>query len=398
MSQTPLQSESDGPDRDAGAPCGEGVSPARVEGVSPSRPAGILPASGEDDSASSSGQGGGTRNAGGTPASRGTPASLTGRALLEYTLLLAGATLGVLLVCTLFGQASLWAEGVWLLRLQKMVTAAVVGAALATSGMALQGLLRNPLAEPYILGVSSGAGVGVMFSAFFVHVVGWMWLGVPACALAGAGATCGAVYFIAQRRGRLDPYTLLLSGVIVNAFNGAVMLMLYLNVPPHEIVNFTTWSMGYITGNLHWPTFGFAVVALAVGWGALLVRGAHFNMLGLGDDVAASSGVRVTWLRVETFVLVSLMTAGAVAISGPIGFVGLIVPHICRLVVGPDHRRLALVCGFAGAMFLMVGQTLCGVVGSALRTGELPVGILTALTGGPFFIYLLRKRRAKVES
>jgi iron complex transport system permease protein len=318
---------------------------------------------------------------------------------LEITLWLAGATLAVLLLCTLFGQMSLWSEGVWLLRLQKMLKAAVIGAALATSGMALQGLLRNPLAEPYILGVSSGAGVGVMFAAFLTaNVVNLSWLGVPVCALAGAGVTCGAVYMIAQRRGRLDPYTLLLSGVIVNAFNGAIMLMLYMNVPPGEIVNFTTWSMGYITGSTHWPTFGFAVAALAIGWGALLLRGANFNMLGLGDDVASSSGVRVSWLRIETFVLVSLMTAGAVAISGPIGFVGLIVPHICRLIVGPDHRRLALVCGFGGAMFVMIGQTLCSVVGTALNAGELPVGILTALTGGPFFIYLLRKRRAKVES
>ena len=339
------------------------------------------------------------RDAGETPSPRVARDGLTGRTLLVYVLILSGLTLAVLLVCTLFGQVSLWAEGVWMIRLQRLITAALVGAALATSGMALQGLLRNPLAEPYILGVSSGAGVGVMFSAFLTaHVVNLAWLGVPACALAGAAATCGAVYFIAQRRGRLDPYTLLLSGVIVNAFNGAIMLTLYLNVPPHEIVNFATWSMGYIRGSVHWPTFGFAAVALAVGWGVLLLRGANFNMLGLGDDVAASSGVRVSWLRIETFVLVSLMTAGAVAVSGPIGFVGLIVPHICRLIVGPDHRRLALVSGFAGAMFVMVGQTLCTVAGSLLHTGELPVGILTALTGGPFFIYLLRKRRAKVET
>ncbi|MCL2701552.1 MAG: iron ABC transporter permease [Phycisphaerae bacterium] len=388
MSQTPSES---GPERDAG--------------VSPARPAGILPASGGDDPSSSSGRANGANNAGETPASREAPVpqaslhdGLTSRTLLMYLLCLAGATVGVLLLCTLFGQASLWDSGVWPMRLRRMLTAAIVGAALSTSGMALQGLLRNPLAEPYILGVSSGAGVGVLMASFFTYVVGLTWLGTPACALAGAGITCAAVYFIAQRRGRLDPYTLLLSGVIVNAFNGALMLTLYLNVPPGEIVNFATWSMGYITGTVKWTTFTFALVALAGGWVALLLRGAHFNMLGLGDDVASSSGVRVQWLRIETFVLVSLMTAGAVAISGPIGFVGLIVPHICRLVVGPDHRRLALVCGFAGAMFVMIGQTLCSLVGSWLSVGELPVGILTALTGGPFFIYLLRKRRAKVEA
>ena len=116
------------------------------------------------------------------------------------------------------------------------------------------------------------------------------------------------------------------------------------------------------------------------------------NTLALGDDVARSSGVAVSWLRIETFGVVALMTAASVALAGPIGFLGLIVPHICRLLVGPDHHRLLIVSGLGGAMFLMVADTLCRLLGSWLRIGEVPVGIVTALCGGPFFIILLRRR------
>ena len=332
----------------------------------------------------------------------GTGGTLTTRTLLTYLFVLAGATLAVLLLCSLFGQVSIWTEGVWELRLKRLANAALVGAALSSAGMALQGMLRNPLAEPYILGVSSGAGIGVMLSfvvAGMLHVGNFLsWLSMPVLAMAGALATSAAVYAIAQRRGRLDPYVLLLSGVIVNAFNGAIMLTLYLILPEKQIANFATWAMGYISETTGPGLFIFALLAVLTGWGGLLMRGASFNMLGLGDDVAASGGVHVHYLRAETFVLVSLMTAAAVALSGPIGFVGLIVPHICRSIVGPDHRRLALVCGFAGAMLVMIGDTICNTITPWIGVGILPVGILMALSGGPFFIYLLRKRRARVEA
>jgi len=135
-----------------------------------------------------------------------------------------------------------------------------------------------------------------------------------------------------------------------------------------------------------------AAVVLAA-WGVLFVRGAAFNALGLGDEAAASSGVSVHALRVQTFIVVSLMTAMAVSLAGPIGFVGLIVPHVCRILLGPDHRLLAIVCGFVGAIFLMAADTLCRMIGLWTGLAEPPVGVVTALTGGPFFIYLLRTRR-----
>lgn len=310
---------------------------------------------------------------------------------------LVAATVAVALGCSLFGEVSLtWHT--WQARLLRLLAAATAGAALASAGMALQGLLRNPLAEPYVLGISSGAGVGVLLGmALAGRMAMPSWAVTPVTALIGAMATCALVYGIAQRRGRLDPYVLLLSGVIVNAFNGAIMLAIFLLVPPRTIASFTVWAMGGVNEKLaitNTPLLGAGAAVVAAGWAVLIMRGAAFNALGLGDDVAGSIGVAVGRLRLETFFVVAVMTAAAVMLAGPIGFLGLIVPHICRMIVGADHRMLAVVSGFGGAMFLMIADTLCRLAGGWLRIGEVPVGILTAMTGGPFFIYLLRTRLA----
>jgi len=327
------------------------------------------------------------------PGTTRAPAS-AGR-LLVIAGLFALLTAAVAGACSLAGQADL-SFTIWKLRIFRLTNAAVVGAALATGGMALQALLRNPLAEPYILGISSGAGVGVLIGLAAGGCLGLAsWATTPILALVGAVLTCTIVYTIAQRRGRLDPYALLLSGVIVNAFNGAVMLTIFMLVPPRVITSYAGWAMGRLTDSVAISAgwlMGVCVLAVAAGWLAMLLRAAAFNALGLGDDVAATVGVSVHWLRVETFLVVSLMTAAAVALAGPIGFLGLIVPHIARLVVGPDHRRLAVVCGFGGAIFLMAADTLCRTAGDLIRIGEMPVGIVTALCGGPFFIFLLRRK------
>jgi iron complex transport system permease protein len=314
----------------------------------------------------------------------------------------------VLLACSFVGHAALSREGgwrvwdwpmwhsqIWQVRIYRLLAAAAVGAALAAAGMALQGLLRNPLAEPYILGISSGAGVGVLFGgALAAAAVLPEWATTPVLAMAGAAATCALVYGIAQRRGRLNPFVLLLSGVIVNVFNGALILAILQFVKQEEMIHYIGWGMGQIPEYL-WSRPGLLLMCWALilaGWGVLFARASAFNTLALGDEVAASSGVAVHRLRVETFIVVSLMTSAAVALSGPIGFVGLIVPHVARLIFGPDHRRLAILCGFGGAIFLMAADTLCRVLGEALALGEAPVGIITALAGGPFFIILLRRR------
>ncbi|MCJ7544428.1 MAG: iron ABC transporter permease [Phycisphaerae bacterium] len=274
-----------------------------------------------------------------------------------------------------------------------MAAAATAGGALAAAGLALQALLRNPLADPYILGVCTGAGVGVLVGGVLSASLGLAgWVSTPILALAGAAATCLAVYGIAQRHGHLDPFVLLLSGVIVNVFNGALMLAILLVANPNEIIHFVGWGMGQIRDTTDSGVLAVCAVATVAGAAVLGVRGAAFNALGLGDDVAASIGVHVKRLRAETFAIAALITAAAVALAGPVGFVGLIVPHVCRLLLGPDHRRLAVWCGGVGAVFLMLADTLCRTVGEWVGVGAVPVGVITALVGGPFFIVLLRRR------
>ena len=149
--------------------------------------------------------------------------------------------------------------------------------------------------------------------------------------------------------------------------------------------------------NASWTMLCLAAAVVIAGWGVLFLRGSAFNALGLGDAVASSLGVGVHRLRIETFLVVGIMTSACVALAGPIGFLGLIVPHVCRILFGPDHRKLAVVSGMAGAVFLMLADTLCRTIGPMLSGGEIPVGVLTALCGGPFFIFLLRRRTSQVR-
>ncbi len=286
----------------------------------------------------------------------------------------------------------------WVARLYRLLAAAVVGAALAAAGAALQGLLRNPLAEPYILGISSGAGVGVLLG---LALSGWwavpQWASTPALAFIGAITTCVVVYTVAQRRGRLDSYALILSGVIINTFNAAIMLAMFLYIDPHRIADFSHWAMGRLPDSVDVVMLAACGAFVAAGWAVLAAAGGAFNVLGLGDEVAASSGVGVNRLRIATFACVGLMTAAAVALAGPVGFLGLIVPHIVRLILGPEHRRLILVSGLAGAGFLVGAEALCRHAGAMVGLSLIPVGIITALCGGPFFIFLLRRRFREVS-
>lgn len=335
-----------------------------------------------------------------SPAQNETHPITAGR-LAAWFVVMAVATAATALACSLPGQVDVPLDGdlfrsqIWQLRVVRLSAAALVGAGLAAAGLALQGLLRNPLAEPYVLGVSSGAGIGVLLGPGLGTAFGLAaWATTPALAMLGALATAAVVYGIAQRRGRLDPYVLLLAGVIVNVFNGAVIMALLQFVNQEELFRFVGWGMGQIPEWLWHRPMLLAICGgmIVAGWFVLFLRSAAMNMLSLGDDVASTSGVGVHRLRVETFVIVALMTSASVAIAGPIGFVGLIVPHVCRLLLGPDHRRLAIVAGFGGAIFLMLADTFCRLMGAWFKLGELPVGVITALCGGPFFIILLRRR------
>lgn len=311
--------------------------------------------------------------------------------LLLTAAVLAGILAATMIACSFVGRVQTnW--GIWQVRMARAVAAAIVGAGLATAGVSMQSLLRNPLASPYILGVSSGAGVGVLVGLVLLgEAIGRTWANTPVLAAAGALATMGVVYLAAQRRGRLHPLSLLLTGVIVNAFNGALMLFLYVKLNPVGMYDYMSWAIGEFRDSLMLQPGLLAACGgvIGLGWLYLLGQAKAYNVQALGDDVASSSGVHLGSLRLGAFAAASLMTAAAVALVGPIGFVGLIVPHVGRIILGPDHRRLMVGAGFLGAIFLVLADTFC-------RLTNLPVGVVTAFCGGPFFLLLLRRKMAEV--
>jgi len=295
----------------------------------------------------------------------------------------------------LLGTENIWAWESWEsvrtvlgIRLYLVLTASIVGASLALAGLAFQALLRNPLADPYILGVSGGASLGVILSSLCFSI-----LLAPLFGFVGALATVAVVYAVAQRRGRLEPYTLLLSGVIINAFYGAAIMLVVALASPMERGSIAYWMMGSIgtfdpRGTPVVAVVGGLAVAVAVVF-AFLAKG--FNLVVVGEDTAGALGVRVERLRLVAFVAASLVTGASVALVGPIGFVGLICPHLLRLALGPDHRRLVPASFFFGAIFLVLADLATRLLASVGDQAP-PVGVLTAMCGGPFFIYLLRTR------
>lgn len=278
------------------------------------------------------------------------------------------------------------------LRLPRVLLAATVGAALAVAGGAFQGLFRNPMADPYVIGVSSGAALGAAL-AFTAHPsVTLLGLGgVPLAAFAGAIATAFVVYGL-SRVGRSVPIgNLLLSGVAVGALLSALVSLVVVLGRKHldEIVY---WLMGSLAGR-GWTHLGVALPYLALGGVTLLLLGRDLNALLLGEEEAAHLGIPVERTKKIILAAGSLLTAAAVATCGVVGFVGLIVPHIVRLLVGPDNRVLLPVSALAGSLLLIVADLVARV---AVRPGELPVGVVTAIIGGPFFLYLLRRSRSGV--
>jgi len=337
------------------------------------------------------------------------PRDLTTKKLLLFGMGLLCGTGLLAYVCSFVGHVALtqdsflpwalWQDPIWRTRVFRLAAASTVGAGLGIAGLALQALLRNPLAEPYVLGISSGAGVGVLLGSSLAAAAALPdWATTPILATIGASCTAAIVYSIALRRGQLEPYVLLLSGVIVNVINGALILIILQFVKQTDMIEFIGWGIGQIPEWLWFkPSLLFLCMGLVLGgWVFVFFRSSAFNNLALGDDVAFSTGVPIRPLRTQTFLVASVLTSATVALAGPVGFVGLIVPHVCRLILGPDHRLLALVCGFAGAIFLMLADTICRLLGQALGIGELPVGVVTATIGGPLFILILRKRFFKV--
>jgi len=274
-------------------------------------------------------------------------------------------------------------------RLPRVLLAALVGGALAVAGVAFQALLRNPLADPYILGVSGGAAFGAVAAVLlgFETAVGGL-SAVPLLAFLGAVGTILLVYRLGASSEGAPRYTLLLAGVIVNAFFGAVIMFATSIVDFAKSRTIVFWLMGDLR-ELGYGTLIMLAVYVAVGTGFLMTLTRGFNVMSLGDETASQLGIDVGRLKWHTFLAASLVTAAAVAYCGPIGFVGLIVPHAMRLVLGPDHRLLLPASFLTGAVFLTTADTFARTI---IAPTQIPVGVVTAICGGPFFIVLLYGR------
>ena len=272
-------------------------------------------------------------------------------------------------------------------RLPRVLMGAAVGAALAAVGAALQALVRNPLAEGGILGISGGGAFGAIVALVFVAGRTAAVTTVPLCAFGAALLSTAVVYRLAVVDGRLEPFTLLLVGVIFNSIWGAAIMMVNSVVNYYYVHDIVFWLMG----SLEAPTYGeIAMVALlgAAGFAVLMAHARDLNLLSLGDEAASQLGVDVDPMRRMIFIATSVMIAAAVSVSGIISFVGLIVPHMLRLAFGADHRLLLPASFLGGAAFLVIADLVARV---AIAPSELPVGAITALCGGPFFIYMLRR-------
>ncbi len=278
----------------------------------------------------------------------------------------------------------------WRLRVPRILGAVLVGAGLAGAGCAFQATLRNPLAEPYTLGVSAGAALAAVFAirlGLDQTLLGVSSVGVAAPL--GALATVYMVWRIAAVGGRLPPATLLIAGITVAMFCGASTMVVQYTADVSEVYRMVRWMMGGLDGVL-WQSLYFAGPATLVGLVVLIYLGRDFNALAAGADAAASLGVNPKRVVTIAFATCALLVGSGIAIAGPIGFVGLIVPHICRALVGADHRRLIVVSALAGGGTLVLCDLLARIV---LFPAELPVGVLTALFGGPFFLVLLVREK-----
>ncbi|GIW39476.1 MAG: hypothetical protein KatS3mg076_0053 [Candidatus Binatia bacterium] len=277
-------------------------------------------------------------------------------------------------------------------RLPRILLGLVVGGALASSGAALQAILRNPLAEPHILGVSGGAALGGVVTVLFAGATpGAEWSLQPLGAFAGALAATLLVYRLGIVRGRLHPYTLLLAGVVCNALAGALLLFLNAIADVYQAQSLLFWLMGSLAVQSYGIVAAVAVY-VALGFTVLLREAPALNCLSLGDDEAFHLGVDVHRVRRSAFVASAFLVGAVVSVSGMIGFVGLVVPHIVRILTGADNRLLIPASFLAGGVTLLWADTGARVL---LGATELPVGVVTALLGGPFFVYLLRRESTR---
>ncbi|MDH7576280.1 MAG: iron chelate uptake ABC transporter family permease subunit [Bacillota bacterium] len=277
------------------------------------------------------------------------------------------------------------------IRLPRVILALFVGAALSTAGAALQGLLRNPLADPYTLGVSSGAAVGAALTLIILRQGSPLETAtLPLAAFLGALVTGLLVYHLAQVEGYLAVETLILAGVIMSSFMSAILSYL-LTVAGENLHQIVYWLMGNLAlrGSEY---FIYTLPYLAGGIIVMCLFGRELNIMTFGEETAGQLGIAVEKTKRILLLVATLLTGVAVALAGTIGFVGLIVPHLIRLLLGPDHRILLPVSAAGGGIFLIWADTVARTI---LAPVELPVGVVTAFLGAPFFVYLLRTRKRR---
>jgi iron complex transport system permease protein len=333
------------------------------------------------------------------------PVSIRGR--VARTLLLFGLlTVAVCLVAPLAGSSHIsllrafdrtipFADNVdaqifFIARLPRVLAAALVGAALASAGVVFQAMLRNPLATPFTLGVSAGSSLGAMLA---ITLGASMSLGplspVPLASLAGAGLAAAIVYWLAHPSGRaMSTSILLLAGVTLNSFFSALIMFVQYLADFAQLFAAFRWLMGDLDVGGFQPIVACAPL-FAISFGMFLCLPSRLNLLSLGADSAAARGVDVARTQRLAFISASLATSAAVSLAGPIGFIGIIVPHLVRLIVGADHRLVLPASALFGASFLVVCDVVSRMV---LAPIEIPVGVVTAMIGGPFFLWLLVKR------
>ncbi len=282
---------------------------------------------------------------------------------------------------------------VWQLRLPRVALGALVGMALAISGATLQGLFRNPMADPGIIGVSAGGATGAVI-AMALGLNRLFPMALPCFAFVGALGAVVLVYSIALVRGRLSISALLLAGIAVTSFLTAVISLVIALAPSDAAVReMVFWLAGGLDA-ASWQQVWLTAPFLTLGTVVIVALARDVNLLMQGDDEALSLGVRVSIVRPALITATALITGSAVAVSGTIGFVGLIVPHILRLLVGPDHRVLIPVSALGGALFLVSADTLARSLAPPV---EIRVGIITALVGAPFFMFLLLRYKRRVS-
>ncbi len=280
------------------------------------------------------------------------------------------------------------------IRLPRIIVAGMVGMALALSGATMQALFRNPMADPGIIGVSAGGAVGAVLS-IALGVSGNFYLAQPIFAFAGAMSSAFLVYFLAAIGGRFSMSTLLLAGIAVSSFLGAIISTVLIIVPDNNSLReIIFWLAGGLDSRT-WEHVQISAPFILAGSALLILTSRELNLLMIGDDEARSMGISLNIVRPVLLVLASLITGVAVSVSGTIAFVGLVVPHMVRLVVGPDHRILLPVSAIGGAVFMILADTIARMI---IQPGEFSVGIITSLIGAPFFLFLLIANKRNVGS